>query len=168
MQRDGAGCLHSNKIKQIDQFGENIGFNFSAKSTDFRSWVGSMATCIVLMVTLVVTVQNGIRLQKRGGTIFTSALKAQGNEDYRIFSEKDGFQLAFAILDTQEPKYIDSSEEINIDEYLTINVTQKHVDYEARPDEQLKSTELALHRCSDQELGLDDSGNSKFYPVNKE
>ena len=56
--RDGTGCLNSTKVKAFDPFGKSIGFNFSEKNSDFRSWTGSCTSLIVYVIVILVTVQN--------------------------------------------------------------------------------------------------------------
>ena len=55
-------------------FSESKGFNFSEKSTDFRSWIGSLASLLVFVLTLTATVQSLIILHKRDGTLIIEAL----------------------------------------------------------------------------------------------
>ena len=47
-------------------------------------------------------------LNNRDGTLFTSAIKYRYNDDSRIFTEKDGFQMALAVIDQRTfPTYHD-------------------------------------------------------------
>ena len=75
--RDGEGCLHSEKAKYLDMFGSSMGFNFSEKSADYRSWVGSLATILIFILTLTATVQNVIILHNRDGTMIIEALNVK-------------------------------------------------------------------------------------------
>ena len=59
-------------------------------------------TCLIFVITLVVTVQNAIVLKNRDNTLFTSQLKYRYNDATRIFKEKDGFQMAIAINDASD------------------------------------------------------------------
>ena len=97
--RDGTGFFQSQKVKQFDMFGSEPGLNFSEESSRFKSWAGSLATCLIFAITLVVTVQNVIVLNNRDNTLFSSQLKYRHNDATRIFTEKDGFQMAIAIVD---------------------------------------------------------------------
>ena len=89
--RDGAGWLHSKKAKMFDMFGNSVGFNFSEESSSYRSWTGSLATLMVFVITLMVTVQNVIVLQNRDGTLIFEALNTNQNDETRIFTQEDGF-----------------------------------------------------------------------------
>ena len=40
--------------------------------------------------------------------------------------------------------------------------------YAENSNEIFVSQVLDLHKCTEEELGLDESGNSKFYPINEE
>ena len=80
-------------------FGQNVGFNFSEKSSNYRSWVGSLATIIILVLTLTAIVQNAIILYNRDGTLITQALHVNQNDDKKNFTQDDGFQMAIAIYD---------------------------------------------------------------------
>ena len=80
-------------------FSESKGFNFSEKSADYRSWVGSLASLLVFVLTLAATVQNIMILHKRDGTLIIEALDVKKNDETRIFTQDDGFKMAIAIYD---------------------------------------------------------------------
>jgi len=52
-------------------------------------------------------VQNILILHSKGGSSFTSAEKAKFNDQNRIFGEKDGFQMAIAVVDPNMPDFKD-------------------------------------------------------------
>ena len=86
------------------------------------------------------------------------------NDENRIFTEEDGLQFAIAIVDPlNDQTYLDHLGR-DMEEFLSISVSQTKVTPETGYEEKI----FDLHKCSDEELGLDDSGNSKFYPIYEE
>ena len=62
-------------------------------------------------------------MRERNGTLFTSAVKANYNDENRIFTEDDGFQIAIAVADGRTiPNYVDPLGR-ELHEYLEIVVT---------------------------------------------
>ena len=57
-------------------------------------------------------------------------------------------------------------------EYLNLVISQQTVDLENTIIDKIGETfdyeALEPHKCTDEELGLDGSGNSKFYSINAE
>ena len=84
-------CNDFKAMKRYDIFGQPVGFNFSEDSTEYKSMAGLFLTCIVFTITILFTVQNIIILRARNGTLFTSAVKTNFNDENRIFTEDDGF-----------------------------------------------------------------------------
>ena len=86
------------------------------------------------------------------------------NDENRIFTEEDGLQFAIAIVDTwNAPTYLDHLGR-DMEEFLSLAVTQT----KATPETGYEEKNFDLHKCSEEELGLDESGNSKFYPIFEE
>ena len=44
-------------------------------------------------------IQSAIILNKRSGTLFTTTVMARQNDFSRKFTQEDGFQVAFAVID---------------------------------------------------------------------
>ena len=64
--------------------------------------------------------QNIAILRQRGATVFTTSIEKNANEGV-VFTQEDGFQMAFAIIDLSS----DDGEDINglrIDDYITVTV----------------------------------------------
>ena len=76
-----------------------MNLNFSTKNAEYKSWAGSLTSCLIYAVTLLLVVQNTIILHARDGSSFTSAEKVKFNDENRIFGQDDGFQIAIALLD---------------------------------------------------------------------
>ena len=53
-------------------------------------------------------VQNTIILHSRGDSSFTSAEKVKFNDENRVFGEKDGFQMAIALVDNDTADFRDA------------------------------------------------------------
>ena len=103
-----SNCNGFKAMKKYDIFGQPVGFNFSEDSSDYKSMSGLFLTCIVFTITILFTVQNIIILRERNGTLFTTADKANYNDENRIFTEEDGFQIAIAVADGRAiPNYTD-------------------------------------------------------------
>ena len=51
-------CVKSDKLKQFDIFGRQISFNYSDQSSVYNSWAGLVATCLVLIIAMLATIQN--------------------------------------------------------------------------------------------------------------
>ena len=85
------------------------------------------------------------------------------NDENRIFTEEDGLQFAIGIADAwNAPTYVDHLGR-DMEEFLSIIVSQTKV-----TPETYEEKIFDFHKCSDEELGLDESGNSKFYPIYEE
>ena len=54
--------------------------------------------CLIIIVTLIFMTQNILILKQRGATVFTSSLEKGANKDV-TFTQDDGFQIAFALVD---------------------------------------------------------------------
>ena len=110
-------------VKRYDIFGQPVSFNFSEDSSDYKSLAGFFLTCAVFTITILFTVQNIIILRERDGTLITTAVKANYNDENRIFTEEDGFQIAIAVGDSRTfPNFTDPFGR-EIHEYLEIVVT---------------------------------------------
>ena len=106
MQRK-RNCNDLKAMKKYDIFGQPVGFNFSEDSSDYKSMTGLFLTCLVFTITILFTVQNIIVLRERNGTLFTTAVKANYNDENRIFTEDDGFQIAIAVGDSRTLDFAD-------------------------------------------------------------
>ena len=67
-------------------------------------------TCIVYSFTLFFSALNILQLYSRGRTDFTSGVYFRKNDASRVFTEDDGFQIAFALINDQNDF---SDEELN-------------------------------------------------------
>ena len=77
--------------------------------------------CLIIIVTLIFMTQNILILSQRGATAFTSSLEKSANKDV-IFTQDDGFQLAYALVDFAS----EDGEDFNgkrIEDYVKINLT---------------------------------------------
>ena len=61
-------------------------------------------------------------LIERDGTMYTETLRKGYNSDTRVFTEKDGFQMAFAVLDSSR---LDGTDPYGreLDDWLEIELT---------------------------------------------
>ena len=108
-------------------------------------------------------------LRDRKGTLFTSTLKTNYYGDDKIFTEDDGFQIAIGIGDNRNFTSFADPFGRDVSEFIEIVVTQVSVNALAENITEIFSLEvLDLHKCTEEELGLDESGNSKFYPIIEE
>ena len=83
-----------------------------------------------------------------------------------MFTEKDGFQIAVAVPDFTDEltdEYYQDKYGRELEEWITIGAT-----YEKCIFDDCEDTYLELHKCTEEELGLDDKGNSKFYPTTEQ
>ena len=146
------------KVRQFDQFSQSANFNFSQKTV-----CGSLLTCIVFIATMTFFVQSTLVLQARNGTLFTTSTLSNYNDFSRNFTQDDGFQVAFAVVDYQTDDWSDVAGR-QLEEYLEIYVSAY---YFSRSGEEFKTETLYIehHPCSDVELGFDDNGESKFNPL---
>ena len=99
--------------------------------------------------------QNIAILRQRGAkvftccTVFTTSIEKNANEGV-VFTQEDGFQMAFAIIDSGS----DDGEDINglrIDDYIKVTVEALDIS-----DSGKNYTRIVLetHTCSDEELGI--------------
>ena len=88
-------------------------------------------------------------MRQRGATVFTTSIEKNANDGV-VFTQEDGFQMAFAIIDYGS----DDGEDINgkqIDDYIKVTVDILEVDDLAQT---ATLTRLETHTCSDEELGI--------------
>ena len=50
---------------------------------------------------LIATIQYIIVMEQRRGTLFTTALQVNANDENRVFTEDDGLQFAIGIADAE-------------------------------------------------------------------
>ena len=86
-------------------------------------------------------------MKNRDGTLFTSAIKYNANDESRLFGESDGFQLAIAIYDIINQPGQKNKWNRDIEEYLKIKVKYLEKDFN-NLDEQFISSELKIQKCS--------------------
>ena len=119
-KKEGSKCITKNKVAQFDNFGTNIGFNFSEDSSNYTSVCGSILTCFIMLLTLAFTTQSIIVLNGRLGTVFTTTVEKNANEG-RIFDKEDGLQFAIAVIDFNGENF-DDVEGREFNEYLNLDV----------------------------------------------
>ena len=68
-------------------------------------------------MTLIFVVQSSIILLTKKGTLFTSTVMARQNDFSNEFTEKEGFQVAFAVVDYNGQDFSDSQGR-NLADYL--------------------------------------------------
>ena len=107
-------------------------------------------------------IQNFIVLNGRDGTLFTSTLQVKANDYERKFTQDEGFQVAFAVIDADTDDFSDVLGR-KLEDYLQVKLVQEH--YNDDPKKQREKIVITPHPCTDAELGLDDSGTSKFYSI---
>ena len=100
-------------------------------------------------------------MKLRAGTLFTSTIMKNYNDYSRKFTEDDGFQLAFAVIDYQTDDLTDVAGR-QLEEYLRVKLSWSNINF---TEDEFEFIEIEHHPCSDSELGLDDSGDSKFSPM---
>ena len=111
------------------------------------------------------SVQNAFVLTGRKGTQFTSTKTHKQHDFSDKFTEQDGFQIALAIIDLSniDDHYLDN-EGRPLEEYANIEIRASGWNITG----EYEGEELKYHPCTDEELGLDSSSNSKFYPIHGE
>ena len=149
-------------MKRLDQFALPVNLNFSDEGIN----TGAILTCIILLLTLVFTRIRYRILVEREGTLFTSTILKKENDKSRVFTQEDGFQIAFAVVDDSTKDYSDRAGRL-LSEYLEVTVSQSYYDSYSN-ENAYTSTPLKTHPCTEAELGLDNAGNSKFYPIIEE
>ena len=120
LNKEGKTCMNKESIAKFDSFGTSVGFNFSEESSVYSSVCGSILTCIVMMLTLVFTLQGIIVLEGRRDTLFTTTQELEANAD-RIFTAEDGLQFAIGIIDYAADDFEDGLGR-NFNDYLILNV----------------------------------------------
>ena len=74
--------------------------------------------------------------------------------------------MAIAIVDFRNYPGTVNYIEQDLSEYLEIEVSQRFFDRES--EKFLISKNLALYKCSEDDLGLNGNEKSKFYPINQD
>ena len=77
--------------------------------------------CLIIIVTLIFMTQNILILKQRGATVFTTSLEKRANKDV-VFTQDDGFQLAFALVDLASEDGEDATGK-RIEDYVKISLT---------------------------------------------
>ena len=72
--------------------------------------------------------------------------------------------MAIALVDNKSNDYKDADGREQ-DDYIEINVSQGSYTVDEQGESTFTDKKFELHRCSEEEVGLDESGNSKFYPI---
>ena len=89
---------------------------------------------------------------------------ARQNDFSRKFTQEDGFQVAFAVIDYGSDDFTDVKGR-NLTDYLYPNVELIELNEEDQENPNPEPINMEYHICTDAELGLDGEGNSKFYPI---
>ena len=113
-------CLQ--KVKNCDGFASAINLNFSREDATFRSMPGAICTFIILLMTAVFALNSYRILAQREGTLFTATTLKNFNDKSNVFTEEDGFQVAFAVIDQNSADYTDVSGR-KLSEYLEVTVS---------------------------------------------
>ena len=117
----------------------------------------------MLFLLLVFTAQSYIVIDKRSDTNFVSAKLTRYFDDGFTFTEENGFQMAFAVIDWESDDGSDAYER-PLEEYLEVELLlETLIDNETQDP-----IKVPLHQCTKSELGLTEDGTSKFYPINPE
>ena len=72
--------------------------------------------------------------------------------------------MAFAVVDYAADNFQDSQGR-NLEDYLNVTVTLVELSEEDEENGNPEDIKIETHKCTDEELGLDGSGKSKFYPI---
>ena len=115
------GWTRSEKLLQFDMYTEAIGLNHSEEKGDFKSCAGACTSIVILLFTLWFIKQQAISLHERDGTLFTSTNLKNFNYNTRFFTQEDGFQMAFGIIDYSSDDYHDAYGR-ELEEYLKIEI----------------------------------------------
>ena len=99
MSRRFTDPLQCNRLRKIDAFGQIINFNIHEGNPTLRSSIGGCFTILILTMTLIWVVQSVIILLERKGTLFLTEIHSRVHDYEDKFSEKDGFQIAIALID---------------------------------------------------------------------
>ena len=99
------------------------------------------------------------------GTLFTSTVLKNQSRD-RVFTAEEGFNIAFAIIDSGTADFSDVAGR-ELHEYLLVEAILHTFDY--RNGETNTSTiSLNPHICTEDELGFNGSENSNFFKLANE
>ena len=121
--------------------------------------IGSCFTIFIVVLTLAYAAANAVALHSRSSTQFTSTHLQDYHDDSYVFSEEQGFSMAFAFIDQYSS---DGRDFLGRDMDDIIEVTA----FSAKFDDDSFSVEvLSTHQCSSAELGLVEGAESKFYPI---
>ena len=146
-------------------FKEGVGLNYSQTRSKKTSTSGVILSFLVILPCLVYLMQNALILYYRERTLFTTSTEKQKNFN-RVFTEQDGFQIAIAVPDftpEETEEYYQDMKGRKLEEWITIEANFIKCTFDS-----CDYTDLELHKCTDEELGLDDKGNSKFYPTSEQ
>ena len=127
---------------------------------------GAICTFIILLMTAVFAINSYRILAQRQGTLFTATTLKKFNDKSNAFTEEDGFQVAFAVIDQNTADYTDKAGR-ELSEYLEVTVSLGEYD-ESNSENKYSITTIQTHPCTEAELGLDDSGTSKFESIIEE
>ena len=95
------GILKSESFLKFDQFGSTMSFNFQGGSSTYRSPHGACISLLVMIITLIFTIERIIVLIDKEDTKFTTTMQYNSLEDTEAFTSDDGLMLAFGVLDVE-------------------------------------------------------------------
>ena len=98
-------------------------------------------------------------MKYRDGTLFTSTVMKNYNGYEDKFTEDDGLQIAFAVIDFETDDYSDVAGR-QLEEYLEIEVSFATYNWEDPDGITSKKVVIEHHPCTDAELG-----KNKFSPL---
>ena len=78
---------------------------------------------MIFTVTIAYFIQSAIVMKMRDDTVFRSIIMSDYNDFSHKFTEDDGFQVAFAVIDFGTADYSDVAGR-QLEEYLNVKVTQ--------------------------------------------
>ena len=141
-------------------------FNFNGESKTYQSILGSLLYLLMTMVTLTFTIQQFNVLREYRDTNFFSAELQNFFNETHAFTEEDGLQIAFAIVEIAD-RSGRPEDTRPLSEYLEIEAGLKISEWadDADPSKGILKTKFSkqvfdVHPCTEAEL-------AKFYPLNR-
>jgi len=149
-------------VLRLDKFGTPIQFNFSGDVENqlHRTAKGTFCNIGIMMLTLMFALEQLSILHLRDATQLTGTLLKRYHDDTYIFTEQNGFQLAFAVLDFASA---DGSDVLGRpeEEYMEVLVQLVSLtDGFGNPPVRIET-----HPCTDSDLGLVEGGERTLFPI---
>jgi len=133
-------------------------FNFTDGADVHRSLIGSVLSMGVMTFTMLYLLNNLIVMARRMGTSYTASSIPDFKEESFKVTHADGLALAVAVIDYRTDDGSDPNGR-PLSDFFEVEVVTA---YENGPDT-YEETQSPTHPCTEEELGLKNPSDSKFY-----